>query len=97
VVCVVDNSSGISVFDSVVTTAAQYGTVNYPQGPDGAFIRPYDKVNDARIMSGRWVDLKTEMNTDYESLKAAYGYLRAPWSLNPSPYITRFAFARVRK
>ena len=24
--------------------------------------------------------------------KQAYGYMRAPWVLNPSPYISRYAF-----
>jgi len=30
------------------------------------------------------------MNTVFEDLKYGYGYMRAPWSMNPSPYISRF-------
>jgi hypothetical protein len=49
-----------------------------------------DKIADAAIPNGRWAGLKAEMNTVYEDLRFGYGYMRAPWSMNPSPYVSRF-------
>jgi len=51
-----------------------------------------DPLIDGRIPDGRWKDLKVEYNTFYPDLNAGYGYLRAPWNMNPSPYISRFGF-----
>lgn len=47
-------------------------------------------INDARILDGRWANLKTDYNSYYSDMKTAYGYFRAPWNMNPSPYLTRF-------
>ena len=39
----------------------------------------------------RWAGLKAEYNNQFSDLRYGYGYMRAPWSMNPSPYISRFA------
>ena len=43
------------------------------------------------IHTCRWAGLKAEFNDKFSDLKYGYGYMRAPWSMNPSPYISRFA------
>lgn len=42
-------------------------------------------------MAGRWAYMTSEANIRYPTLTTGYGYLRAPWNMNPSPYLTRFA------
>ena len=49
-----------------------------------------DTVEDARILDGRWADLKSELNTQFPALNYGYGYMRAPWNMNPSTKLTRF-------
>ena len=39
----------------------------------------------------RWAGLQAEFNDRFSDLRYGYGYMRAPWSMNPSPYISRFA------
>ena len=43
----------------------------------------------SRCSDGRWAFTKSEVYTDIDS--NAFGYLRGPWNMNPSPYISRFA------
>jgi hypothetical protein len=87
-----DNASDHTAFESFVMTTDLYGTLTHAKGEYRAYFRPENKVEDARIASGRWKDLKAEENTEFPSLKAGFGYMRAPWSMNPSPYVSRYAF-----
>ena len=32
----------------------------------------------------------SKYNTSSDDLHSPYGYMRAPWNLNPSPYVTRY-------
>lgn len=44
---------------------------------------------DHRVSDGRFKDVV--IRRDYNlSVRSSYGYLRAPWNLNPSKYVTRF-------
>ena len=87
----IDAAGGSKVFDSFIASADVYGSVTYPSGDDKAFTNADDSVVDAKIPDGRWANLLTE--TEYNAnMSSAYGYLRAPWCLNPSPYVSRFAF-----
>jgi hypothetical protein len=60
-----------------------FGTISLPQDFERGFVFENDKVDQAAIPDGLWAGLKTEFNTDYEDLKMGYGYMRAPWSMNP--------------
>ena len=42
-----------------------------------------------RVTSGRWGDQTVPRNYEFET-RSAYGFLRAPWNLNPSKYVTRY-------
>jgi len=68
-----------------------YGTISMPVSYSRGFVYANDPVETAAITNGRWQKLEAEFNTEFESLKYGYGYMRAPWSMNPSPYISRFA------
>lgn len=61
-----------------------------PHDIEKGFQAKYDKIADGRIVDGLWKDLRADMNTAFPDLVAGYGYMRAPWSMNPSPYISRF-------
>ena len=41
---------------------------------------------------GRWAQLRTTFDHEMPNKKYGYGYMRAPWNLNPSPFVSRFAF-----
>ncbi len=88
----IDNSSGVKIFGSFVSSADVFGSVSYPKSSIKGFTRTSDRIEDARIADGRWADQLVEMNTMFPTLYAAYGYLRAPWVLNPSPYTSRYSF-----
>ena len=68
-----------------------FGSLNFGAG-DGYSEWNYktNKVDDARIRDGRWVNQTTEYNTFYPEMRQGYGYLRGPWNMNPSPYLVRF-------
>jgi len=84
----IENAAGQSVFESYAFTEETFGTVT---APDDDWTYAGQSMNDARISNGRWKDLKSELNYFHPDLVAGYGYLRAPWNMNPSPYILRFA------
>eukprot|EP01038_Epipyxis_sp_PR26KG_P010440 gene10440-14023_t len=79
-----------NAFQSDVFSSKLYGSMHVPTDLELGFLYKNEKVTDARILDGRWADLKTDMNNEYETLRYAYGYMRAPWNTNPSPYISRF-------
>ena len=86
----IDDANKHSVMDSVIMTDKLYGRMFIPENIEKGFSYEYDKIKDGRIIDGLWADLKADMNEDFPTLKAGYGYMRAPWSMNPSPYISRF-------
>ena len=63
-----------------------------PQPADlsAGFLYSSDRIENGRIQDGLWANLAAEVNYDFPDLTAGYGYMRAPWSMNPSPYISRF-------
>ncbi len=88
----IDSNEGKSAFDCYLASPDLYGTLTYPKGDMSSFTKADNAVEDARISDGRWADLKQEMNTYFPDLYAGYGYMRAPWALNPSPYVSRYAY-----
>eukprot|EP01038_Epipyxis_sp_PR26KG_P015305 gene15305-20622_t len=85
-------TSSSTLADSFVMRNELYGSTSKPKDFQAGFVYGKDLVNDARIPDSLWANLKTEFNTEYSDLKFGYGYMRAPWNLNPSPYISRFVF-----
>mmetsp|Transcript_30896 Transcript_30896/g.42467 ORF Transcript_30896/g.42467 Transcript_30896/m.42467 type:complete len:748 (-) Transcript_30896:235-2478(-) len=86
----IDDSQKKSMVDAVIMSEKLYGRMFLPTDILKGFSYQNDKISDGRILDGRWANLKADFNTEFPDLKAAYGYMRAPWSMNPSPYISRF-------
>jgi hypothetical protein len=88
-----DMAEGKSIFESFMFTEQTFGTLLEPR--DSKYGFSYTNEPDpsvARIQDGRWKDLLSESASDlYSGLKNAFGYLRGPWNMNPSPYVLRFA------
>lgn len=81
-----------SVYDISIFTDNIFGSLNEPSTEYWTYAN--ESLDLARIPNSRWKDTKVMMNTDYTTKNAEaispYGYLRAPWSANPSPYLLRF-------
>lgn len=88
----IDHADGRRPYESYILTAETYGSMNLPQNKTRGYEYDVDKINDARISDGRWKDLKADVNYYYPELDYGYGYMRGPWNMNPSPYVTRFSF-----
>jgi Common central domain of tyrosinase len=86
----IESATNTSIMFSPIFTDATFGSM--PQPPDAYWGWTYSSstMKDAAIPNGRWAYIMTEVNTKYDDLNYAYGYLRAPWNMNPSEYITRF-------
>ena len=87
----VDQANGKSSINSDVMTSDIFGSMKGPADMTWGFTYGADSVTNGAIVDGRFAGLKAEMNTVYPELLAGYGYMRAPWNMNPSPYISRFA------
>jgi len=86
-----DNSRGLK-YDNDVLTADYFGSMHVPTDVSRGFTYSKDRIEDGAIQDGLWAQLTTPFDKDLPSIKFAYGYMRAPWNLNPSPYVSRFAF-----
>lgn len=86
----IDESQDKSLYQSFIMTEKVFGGMSLPSNVDSGFQYGADKIEQGRILNGMWASLATEINLDYPDLAAGYGYMRAPWSMNPSPFISRF-------
>jgi hypothetical protein len=87
----IDQSEGKSSISSAVMTPDIFGSMNQPTDITWGFTYENDLIVDAAIPDGRWAYFETEKNAIYTDLKKGYGYMRAPWNMNPSPYVSRFS------
>lgn len=88
----IDASRGLDSTTIALASADDFGSLLSPVSLTTGYAYDTDKISDGRIVNGRWENLTVNQNTFYEDMKSGYGYLRAPWGQNPSPYISRFAF-----
>lgn len=86
----IDDSKRQTVANSYVMAEDIYGSMFTPKDILHGFNYNSDNIVDGQIQDGLFAGLKAEFNTQYPDLKYGYGYMRAPWSMNPSPYISRF-------
>jgi len=91
----IDSAQGATSLDAFVVGPEMYGSVQMPQNQAG-FTYGKDSVLEGRLVGGRWNNVTAEMNTHYPELSSGYGYLRSPWNLNPSPYVSRYTLLRGR-
>ena len=88
----IENQAGDSIFDSYMYTEDTFGEL---RAPSNGYYWTYedDELDDARIPNGRWKHIKVDDKDDrgqFEDMPSPFGYLRGPWNMNPSKYITRF-------
>jgi len=89
----IDTVAGLDVYTTPYFSADTFGSITQPKNTTLGWSYRYDDLSSARIPDGRWANLKAELNADYPELKQAYGYIRAPWNMNPNEYISRFSIA----
>jgi len=87
----IESANGDTIFDSYAFTKDTFGSLEGPKDEYWGWTYRDDKIKDGRIKNGRWKHAKADKNTKYEDLDSNFGYLRAPWNTNPSPYISRFS------
>lgn len=88
----IDHAEGRRPYECYILSAETYGSMKLPHNKSLGYQYSTDIINDGRIADGRWKDLKADVNYYYPDMNYGYGYLRGPWNMNPSPYVTRFAF-----
>jgi hypothetical protein len=85
----IDEGEGKQPYESIIFSPTIFGSMNKPSDVSEGFTWENDNIVDAAIPDGRWAFIKSEP-TSFEELYYGYGFMRAPWSFNPSPYISRF-------
>lgn len=89
----VDSERG-SKSDNDMLTADFFGSANFPRDISRGYQSDED-ITLGSIRDGRWSLLKTPTVQEVSAEEGGgnpYGYLRAPWNLNPSPFVSRFPF-----
>jgi hypothetical protein len=91
----IESTLELSFFNSPMFTADTFGslTKSVYDGTSEQWSYEHDSISDGYIPDGRWAGLMAQKNTKYPELTQAYGYIRAPWNMNPNEYISRFSIA----
>ncbi len=85
-----ENATNTNVWESPMFTADTFGSLNLPVDHVKGWTYLSDDIEMGAIPDGRWKNFRADMNEKYPDLYSAYGYMRAPWNLNPANKITRF-------
>jgi hypothetical protein len=86
----IDESEGETILDSTIFTTSTFGSLTSPYNDEDGWTYKDNSLLDGVIPDGRWAYLKADKNDRYSDLQGGFGYLRGPWNMNPSPYVTRF-------
>ena len=86
----IDTMEDDSLQDSFAFQENTFGSLPSAKSETWGWTYELQSDVEARIPNGRWENMTTEYNWAFPEYKTAYGYLRAPWNMNPSPYITRY-------
>jgi len=90
----IDGESNLKIQDTILVSEDLFGNTSSPLNVEYGFTYENDTLESGAITSGRWAYLAIDkMETTLTYIKSGYGYLRAPWSMNPSPYVSRFALS----
>ena len=80
--------------DSFAFTADTFGSITPAADPEWGYTYRNDTIKGGRIPDGRFKHLEAEYNwkfDNFDQISSNYGYMRAPWNANPSPFISRFS------
>lgn len=89
----IDSAARSFVYETPVMSANMFGRVREPRDSevDSGYTYASNKIEDFAIKDGRWAYTKTALTpSKFTDLAGGYGYMRSPWNMNPSPYVTRF-------
>jgi len=84
----IENEAGVSIYDSDMFTSETFGTLSEPKNK-AYWSYEKDDIDDGKIPNGRWKKIKAD-TTRFDDIPSPFGYLRGPWNMNPSKYVTRF-------
>jgi len=87
----IDFEAGNTLFDSVMFSGETFGSLKEPTDSSLGFTYKNDLIYDGAIQDGRWQLAKTDVNVKFDDIPNAYNLMRAPWNMNPTPYISRYA------
>jgi hypothetical protein len=79
----IESSEDLPIYESPIMTPDMFGSMTNPTDSKYGFTYADDSVVTGGIPDGRWAYIKTDMNDRYEDLLFGYGYMRAPWNMNP--------------
>lgn len=87
----IEETEGLSCNESPILSTSMFGATHPATNSTIGYRYDQNQILDFAILSGRWAYAKAEFNPEkFADLEAGYGYMRSPWNMNPSPYITRF-------
>ena len=89
----IDSEEGLDLDESPMFTVDTFGTIKYPTNETWGWTYRDDSLEGAAIPDGRWKQQPADINSRYAFPGNSFGYMRAPWNLNPSPYISRFSIS----
>jgi hypothetical protein len=88
----IDSDHNTNSYDSPMLDEMYFGSTKGPTNNSIGYTYALDKMSDFAIQDGRWAFAKIDPNPEkFKDLQFGFGYLRSPWNVNPSPYITRIA------
>jgi hypothetical protein len=86
----IETADGIQTYESPLFTEKTFGSLPLPANMTWGWLYESNELDDGKIPDGKWANFKIATNTKFDDLEYAYGYMRAPWNINPSTYITRY-------
>ena len=86
----IESASDLPVHESPIMSPDMFGSMTMPTSERWGFTYADDSCVQAGIPDGRWSFIKADANDKFPDLKYGYGYMRSPWNMNPSPYVSRF-------
>jgi len=87
----IETASGDNIFNSIVFSEDMFGTVVAPDDEVFGWTYRNSSILMGAIPDSNWAYIKASYNTRYEDLENGFGFMRGPWNMNPSPYVSRFA------
>jgi hypothetical protein len=86
----IESANGTALWNSPIFAPEVFGSMPNCSDTWWGFTYDADDIEAAAIPDGRWAFIEAPWNTEYPDLLYGYGYMRAPWSMNPSKYVSRF-------
>lgn len=86
----IDDAEDTPLSDSIMFQTKTFGQLREPADSYWGWTYRNDSILDAGIQTGRWQNTKSQPLQDRTDLLSGFGYMRAPWNMNPSPLLSRF-------